>query len=156
MLTLLVCNGENLEQLLPDSDWLALVTDLLFPLQEMIRQHSAASASRDPVLTSGISRSFGNNWNIFFTQKLILNQLVNILRVQEAGDTQTSFEHTENSRGEVSPKLGGFNGGGLLVNENCPNVRSSFRMYQSFVLLLWRQILNVARHVTINASADCK
>lgn len=32
MLTLLVCDCENLEQLLPHRDWLALVADSLFPL----------------------------------------------------------------------------------------------------------------------------
>jgi hypothetical protein len=35
MLTLLVCDCENLEQLLPDRDWLSLVADPFFPLQVM-------------------------------------------------------------------------------------------------------------------------
>jgi hypothetical protein len=35
MLTLLVCDGEDLEELLPDRNGLSLVTDLLLPLREV-------------------------------------------------------------------------------------------------------------------------
>ena len=55
----------------------------------------------------------------------------------------------------VSPELGRLDGCCLLIDENCPDVRGSFRMYQCFILLLRRQVLNVAAHVMIKPSAYC-
>jgi hypothetical protein len=37
MLTLFVGVGQNFEQLLPNSDWLALVADLSLPLRTILR-----------------------------------------------------------------------------------------------------------------------
>lgn len=66
--------------------------------------------------------------------------------------TQISFEGAELATAGVSPELGRLDGCCLLIDENCPDVRGSFRMYQCFILFLRRQVVNVATHVMIKTS----
>jgi hypothetical protein len=75
--------------------------------------------------------------------------------VQQGVSTQISLEGTKLETTGVSPELGRLNGCCLLIDENCPDVRGSFRMYQCFILLLRRQVVNVAAHVMIKTPAYC-
>jgi hypothetical protein len=51
---------------------------------------------------------------------------------------------------EFLPELSRFNCSGLLINEDGSDVRGSLRVYQCLILLLRRQIVDVAEHSMIN------
>jgi hypothetical protein len=89
----------------------------------------------------------GNSWNIFFTQNLSRTLACEQLVLKTQAMAKRLFGLTECVKcttGEVLPKLGRFNSGGLLINENSPDIGGSFRVYQCFILLLRRQVLDVA------------
>jgi hypothetical protein len=67
-------------------------------------------------------------------------------------DCTTRRLHANPTAG-VSPELGRFDGCCLLIDENCPDIRGSFCMYQCFILFLRRQVVNVAVRVMIKTSA---
>ena len=130
MLALLVCDCENLEQLLPDCDWLALMTDPFFPLQAMTCQHFTDFRRRILVLTSGTFGSLGNSWNIFFTQNLSIPQPMElVLEGQATAKAHWIAKGRRVCNGPVLPKLSRFHSGRFLIDENSPDVGGPFRVY---------------------------